>query len=358
MGIFNPRRLTLARMRRRLTALALAAKTQLSADTIGRLERGEHTPDDDTLERLCIALSYPRAFFSDGEIEDINTDAVSFRSFSKMSAKERDAAIAAGCLGIQLSSYVDSSFNLPKVDVLDLSHEINPNVAAAALRQYWSLGERPIDHLIALMETRGVRIFSLSENTASVNAFSFWRDNKPFVFLNNFKTAESSIFDAAHEIGHLVMHKNADIRGIRAVEREANDFASAFLMPENDVRAALPRFISVDDIIRLKKRWRVSAMALARRAHQLGRLSEWKYKSMCIELGRRNYRVDEPISVAREKSIIWKKVLIQLWAKKITKDDIARKLHLPVDELEGLIWGLTADTGVPRASPAGIRLVE
>ena len=78
---------------------------------------------------------------------------------------------------------------------MDLSYEFNPEVAAYLLRRFWGLGERPIGDMIGLLETHGVRVFSLSENTASVNAFSFWRDERPFVFLNNFKTAESSIFD-------------------------------------------------------------------------------------------------------------------------------------------------------------------
>jgi hypothetical protein len=126
--------------------------------------------------------------------------------FSKMSAKERDAAISAGCLGLQLSGWVEERFRLPKPNLIDLSYETDPEVAASSLRQYWALGERPIGNVLALLETQGVRVFSLSENTASVNAFSFWRDEKPFIFLNNFKTAESSIYDSVHELGHLVMH--------------------------------------------------------------------------------------------------------------------------------------------------------
>lgn len=350
---FNPKRLTMARMRRRLTAKSLAEMAQLSADTIGRLEKGAHEPDEDTIRRLSRSLQYPTSFFFDHEVEEIDTDAVSFRNFSKMSAKERDAAITAGSLGIQLTNYIERRFDLPAADLLDMSHETNPEISAASLRQYWRLGESPIANIIALMEAKGVRLLSLSENTASVNAFSFWRDNKPYVFLNDFKTAESSIFDCAHELGHLVMHKKGDIRGIRSVEREANAFASAFLMPENDVKARIPRQITVDAIIKLKLRWRVSAMALARRIFNLGRLSEWQYKSVCIELGRRNYRTDEPISVGRESSIVWKKVLTQLWSEKITKEDIARSLSIPLDELDGLIWNLTGEP--PRLLPSGGR---
>ena len=356
---FNPKRLALARMRRRMTGLALAKNTGLAADTIRRLEKGMHAPDNETVDRICLALQYPRDFFFVSEVHEIDTDAVSFRSFSKMSARERDAAIAAGVVGIELSNYVERAFELPKIDLIDLSDETNPSIAAASLRQYWRLGEHPIENLVALMETRGVRLFSLSENTASVNAFSFWRDDKPFVFLNNFKTAESSIFDAAHELGHLVMHKNADIRGSRSVEREANDFASSFLMPSNDLRSHLPRFITADDIIRLKTRWRVSAMALARRCYSIERLSEGQYKSICIELGRRDYRTNEPVTVGREKSIVWRKILTHLWTRKVTKADIAKALHLPLDELEGLIWGLTGETDVPpRGASPQIRVVS
>ena len=348
--MFNPKRLSLARMRRRLTARALSEKTGLSADTIGRLEKGSNFPDDLTVRKLSAQLGYPIEFFYDHEVEEIDTSAVSFRSFSKMSARERDAAASAGSLGLQLSTWVESRFNLPQPDLLDMSHETSPEIAASALRQHWSLGERPIKSLIALAETKGIKLFSLAENTASVNAFSFWRDDKPFIFLNNFKTAESSIFDTAHELGHLVMHKRSDLRAGRSAEREADSFASAFLMPANDVKARLPRSITVDAVLQLKTRWRVSAMAMAYRIHSLKRMTDWQYKSVCIELGRRGYRQGEPIGVERETSVIWKKVLTQLWSERVTKNDIASSLHLPLDELEGLIWNLT---GVEQRPPPG-----
>ena len=356
--MFNPKRLSLARMRRRLTAKALAELTGLSPDTIARLEKGANAPDESTLRKLSVHLGYPVEFFNDHDAEELDTDAVSFRSFSKISARERDAAISAGVLGLQLSSWIERRFNLPNADLLDMSHEESPEVSASALRQHWSLGERPIGNILALIETKGVRVFSLSENTAAVNAFSFWRDDRPYVFLNNFKTAESSIFDTAHELGHLVMHKQLDMKGIRSVEREAHNFASAFLMPANDVKARLPRMITVDVILQLKKRWRVSALAMARRIYDLKRLSEWQYKSVCIELSRRGYRTGEPVGIERETSVVWKKVLTQLWSERVTKNDIASDLHLPLDELEGLIWNLTgAEIKPERSTATGLRAV-
>ena len=77
--MFNHKRLSLARMRRRLTAKALAEKAKLAPDTIYRLEKRLHTPDDDTVGRLAAALNYPVEFFHGDNPPEVNTDAVSFR---------------------------------------------------------------------------------------------------------------------------------------------------------------------------------------------------------------------------------------------------------------------------------------
>lgn len=355
--MFNAKRLSLARMRRRMTAKALAEKTGLKADTISRLENGLRQPDDRTVEKLSGALGYPKQFFFMDACRDIDTGAVSFRSFSKMSAAERDAAVSAGALGLELSDWVEARFSLPVPELLDMTHQEDPVVAASSLRQHWGLGERPIGNMLALLETKGVRVFSLSENTASVNAFSLWQDERPYIFLNNFKTSESSIFDAAHELGHLVMHKKGDPKGNRIVEKEANIFASAFLMPDRDIRASIHRPVSVDSIITSKRRWKVSAMALAYRLNYLNILSDWQYKSTCIELGKRGYRSGEPIGVERETSVIWKKLLSALWSEKITKNDIANSLNIPLGELEGLIWNLVGEERAPPRGKSDLKII-
>ena len=346
--MFNHKRLSLARKRRRLTGKGLAQLAGVSAITVSRLENGENQPDGETIAKLARALGYSVEFFEDDDPEEIDTSAVSFRSLTKMSAKERDAATAAGCLGLQLSDWAEREFRLPTANVLDLSYETDPEAAARSLRQFWSLGEKPIGNMLGLLEVNGIRVFSLAENTAAVDAFSFWRNEQPFIFLNNYKTPEHSIYDSVHELGHLAMHRHAGTQPSRPAEREANQFASAFLMPENDVRARMPRFITVDTIIEAKKRWRVSAMAMAYRLHALSLLSDWQYKSACIELGRRGFRSSEPGGIERETSRVWQKVLTQLWIERRTKNEIANALHIPLDELEGLVWGLT---GAPIARP-------
>ncbi|MBL4645420.1 MAG: XRE family transcriptional regulator [Hyphomicrobiales bacterium] len=344
---FSAERLSLARKRRRLTGKGLAEAAGVSSVTISRIGIGDNDPDESTVKRLASALNYPLSYFYLDDPDTLDTEAVSFRSLSKMSAKERDAAIGAGRHGLELSDWLEKEFSLPEANLIDLSYEASPENAARSLRSFWGIGEKPIGNMLGLLEVQGVRVFSLAEATKHVDAFSFWRNERPFVFLNNFKTAEHSIYDSAHELGHLVMHHHAGSKLSKVAEREANQFASAFLMPENDVKSRMPNFITVDFIIKAKARWRVSAMAMAYRLHSLELLTDWQYKSACIELGRRGYRLGEPIGVERETSAIWRKVLAHLWKERITKKEIAESIHLPEDELENLIWGLAGQMERP-----------
>ena len=116
------------------------------------------------------------------------TEAASFRSLTAMSARERDAALSAGALAYLFSDWVAQRFNLPKPALPDSSFEANPEAAAHAVRQQWGLGQQPVSDMVKLLESKGARVFSLSENTKNVDAFSCWRDSTPYVFLNTFKS--------------------------------------------------------------------------------------------------------------------------------------------------------------------------
>lgn len=339
--MFNPQRLSLARKRRRLTSKGFAELIGMSPVTVTRLEKANNEPESETVDLIAKALGFPREFFFGDDIDDLAKDAASFRSLTSMTARERDAALASGSLAYLLSDYVAAKFNLPEPKLIDLSHERDPAAAAMTVRQVWALGEQPISNMIKLLESKGVRVFSLAENTKSVDAFSCWRNDIPYVFLNTFKSAERSRLDAAHELAHLILHKHGGPQQGRDAEMEANNFASSFLMPKADVRSRLPFVSRLDELVAAKKRWGVSTAALAYRLHKLGILSDWQYRTFCIQINQRGYRTDEPNGLPREESVIWKKVFTELWSDRISKSQVAAALHLPADELENLVFGLT-----------------
>lgn len=348
---FNVSRLELARKRRRLTAKALAERAAVSPITLSRLVNGQQVPDEGTVDSLINALGYPRAFFFREDAPPVHPDAASFRSLSGMSARERDAALSAGSLAFEMAAWVRSRFDLPKPDILDGSQERNASMAARALRQHWAIGERPITHMIKLLEAKGIRVFSLAEDTKNVDAFSCWHAGEPYIFLNTFKSAERSRFDAAHELGHLVLHKHGGPGQGKAAELEANRFASAFLMPHDDVVATVPFVRNLDQLVQAKKRWGVSVSALAFRLHKLGRISDWSYRTFCIQINQR-FGKDEPDGLAPERSAVWRSVLTALWKEGVSRDRIAADLDLPADELENLLFGLTGEVMPPQKGAA------
>jgi Zn-dependent peptidase ImmA (M78 family)/DNA-binding XRE family transcriptional regulator len=353
---FNPTRLSVARQRRQLSKKGFADLVGVTAHTITRCELGETVPSEGHIKKFAEVLGFPLEFFYRKDIEVADPSMVSFRSQRAMTAAERDAAMAAGAIGFEISDWVEEKFDLPKARVPDLSL-YEPELAAVLLRQDWGLGEEPISNMIHLLESRGVRVFSLAENTKRVNAFSLWRGDKPYIFLNTMKTAENSRFDAAHELGHLVLHQDGKTTG-RAAEEQANQFASAFLLPKADVLAQARSVRSIDRLILLKRRWKVSLMALIVRLGRLGLITPWTYRDFCIQV-RMRYKDEEPDGIEREKSVVWQKVMQSLWSERLTQLDIAKDLHLPETEVSTLIFGILHTGGAtepPRA--AGLRMVK
>jgi len=236
----NPARLELARRRRGLSKTRLAKLVGVELRTISAYEKGEFSPSAETLNLLARELRFPIEFFFGPDLEIPNTRIASFRSLSRMSAGERDAALGAGAIALLLSDWLDQKFDLPPCDLPDLQPE-EPENAAEALRCQWNLGYRPIKNMIHLLEAHGARVFSLAEDTQRVDAFSFWKSDRPMIFLNTAKSPERSRFDAAHELGYLVLHKHGGPHGLSAgqsVEDQANTFASAFLMPASSIWAS------------------------------------------------------------------------------------------------------------------------
>jgi Zn-dependent peptidase ImmA (M78 family) len=348
--MFYADRLRQARRRRGLTKVALAAAVGLTPRRIAAFENEGETPPPAKIEALATALAFPVSFFARPAPRPLEVERVSFRSLTRLSASSRDAALAGAELATEVSGWIDERFDLPSADLPDL-RDVQPGEAASVLRSMWALGEVPAPNMVHLLEAHGVRVFSLVDECAALDAVSAWINDRPYVFLTRHKTPERARWDAAHELGHLVQHLDAPPGG-RVHEEQADQFAREFLLPERGVRARAARFPSLTDVRHQKVFWKVSALAYIRRLHQLGILTDWQYKSLVIEASQAGYRRKEG-DIERETSQLIPKVMAALRAEATSVADVAAALHISSGDLRGLLFSQlgVVDGGQHRASP-------
>ncbi|WP_242884906.1 XRE family transcriptional regulator [Actinomadura litoris] len=348
----TPSRLALARKRKGLTLTRLAKLSGVSSRSLSDYENGRTTPTPQTVEALAAALEVRLGFLYASELEDIPVDRVSFRALTKMTASQRDSALAAARIAVLINEWVERRFKLPPPDLPTLTGQ-RPETAARDLRGIWGLGESPISNIVHLLEAHGVRVFSLPHSCREIDAFAFFWCRQPFVLLNTTKSGERGRFDGSHELGHLVLHSEYEIPHGREAERDADRFASAFLMPPAAVRAKRLHNASVDRILLTKKQWGVSAMALNYRLNELGMLTEWGHRANASNLSRMGYRRGEPEGIPRESSQLLSKVFRQLGPGRTTIADLAGDLDLTIDELNHYVFGLvtTAIRGGGQTTP-------
>ena len=332
-------RLSLARKLRGLNQTELAKAVDVTPRAISKYEKEGEGLSPTKISEVAAVLRFEPSFFDGPDIESPQEAAVSFRARSKMSAKKRNQAIAASAFGIVLSDWMDKEFVLPMPSVPDYSG-YEPEVAARALRTEWGLGEGPVSDIIAILESHGIRVFSVTEASQEVDAYSFWDEarNRPFVFLTTSKSGERRRMDAAHELGHLVLHRKVQLDGkeTREIEKQADEFASAFLMPGRGFRSTIASSISLSEVMRVKQAWKVSAFAVVVRAHSLGLLSDWQYHNLCVTMGKRGMRAKEPNGIVPERSQVADKVL-----------DLAREDY-------GTALAIADATGIPHSLIMGL----
>ena len=297
---FQPSQLTRARELRRLTKSALASRTDKTPSAISQFESGVTKPDAQTVARLALALGTPVGFLARPHLTaPLRLDDCHFRSLKSVSQYLRREAVRIGELMHELLQLVErEGVELPpetlsalKSTVPEGQNEIE--LFARSVRRAWGLGQGPIPDPIGLLEEQGVRILPLSNVFDKVDAFSFWYGGSPFMMLNLDKPPSRIHFDVAHELGHLLMHDDVS-PGDPCLEREADGFASAFLIPRETFLEECPSRWSLAAFSALKRRWFVSIAALVFRANKLGRLTQASQRRAYQTLNAQGLRQSEP----------------------------------------------------------------
>ena len=362
---FNGQRLRQARLYNGLTINELADILGVTKQAISQYETQNVTPEFKKMRIITEKLKFPSSYFFQEDIYEVNAKTTYFRallSANKNSRLQQQIKLKHLVIIYQvLNKYLEfPSLNIPKIEY---KNDLDFEQIALDLRNYWEIGEKPIDNISYLFEKNGIIVASYPVNQNNIDAYSQKfkvEDNDRYIIVlsNDKNLAARSNFDAAHELGHILLHDwNIDLEELsreefKQQEREANYFAAAFLLPKNaflrDV-SLYPR--DLKNYNELKKKWKVSISAMLIRANRLGVITDNQYQYLMKQMAINNWRNPEPLDniLIKQEPILLNKSIEMLLqnkifnAKEFMEELTENKLSMKPEEVEML---LNLDKGV------------
>ncbi|WP_444912027.1 helix-turn-helix domain-containing protein [Microbulbifer sp. PAAF003] len=348
---FQPERLLQARESLGITRVALATLVGVSPATISNWEKGSQLPEEDKLRALGEAVKFSMSWFLTDSPKHGGAPYF-FRSLSSSTKTAREMAKVRLNWVAEMANILGQWVNWPKVNVPTISEEAFLKITdseiemlAAECRKTWKLGMGPISDVVLTLENAGV-IFARDEiGHLKMDGVSHWSqiDDRPYVFVTADKAnGIRSRFDAAHELGHLVLHRNIDESMLKQhykeIERQADLFAGCFLLPAESFSLEVS-WPTLETLLSLKPRWKVSVAAMIMRCYQLKIIDEDQKLRLFKGRSARGWTKGEPYDdqFAFEKPRLLNRAARMLVTKGIlNQSELSHKLGLSEYLIESL----------------------
>lgn len=278
---FKPERFKQALAARKFTQGQLAMLAGVSPATVSKWRSGDQSPEADALERLADKLNLTAEWFTRPLIGA--PLAPKYRSNAQALASARSKLEArmewAQEVAVKLGEFADFPVvNIPERTFTDPDQISTAEIEQAAkeCRDLWRLGRGPVQDLALAAESAGVILVREETEIASIEGLSCWSDvlQRPIVLLSSDKAnGFRSRFDLAHELAHIVLHKHisaaTERERYKQMEKQAHQFAGAFLLPAETFAADIQVPVTLDSLLILKQRWGVSVAAMLMRLEAL-----------------------------------------------------------------------------------------
>ncbi|GAB5541404.1 MAG: XRE family transcriptional regulator [Sandaracinaceae bacterium] len=304
---FQGIRLKEARTAREMTAASVAQRVGVTGPSVTNWEKGRAQPRAQARTALSRVLELPEHYFLRPPSETA-PESFRFRSLSAATKRARRAAEVKGRWLHEVVEFLGTELELPSVNLPDLDLPHDPNKltsediekAAADTRAHWGLRDGPIPNVTRLLEANGIVVARFALNAAELSGLSsLSTEGRPYVILNIEKAScVRSRFDAAHELGHLILHRTATPKPESALhkkmELQAHRFAGAFIFPLSAVKDEVCSY-SLDSLVELKRRWKLSLGAQVYRLLNAGIIGTREQRNLHRQIGLRQWRTWEPL---------------------------------------------------------------
>ena len=335
-GAINPHMIVLAREARGLTQSELAEKIGMSPTNLSKIERSDIGIQQDVLETISEVTLYPPQFFS--QPGSIIPENLSYRKRSHVAQKLLTPINAKANIIRNHIQFLTGALevNATELPVIPVTEKMSPTQIANKLRHQWKLDTPVIHNLIRVLEDHGVIISSFDFGTERVDSRSILTEEKhPIILFNSTLLGDRQRFSLAYELGQLIMHTFVQVPLERDISREANEFAAELLMPAKAISEDFKNGISVPLLGELKRKWKVSMIALLYRADDLGFLTANQKRYLLQQFNQLKIRRREPIEldVPTEQPSIVRKWIADFRNKhKLGVMEMAAILCINVDE--------------------------
>ena len=335
-GKINPEMMILARESRGLTQKELAVKSNIGQALVSKYENGMCDISDENLRIVSGILDYPASLFTQSDsILGFGSTCFYYRKRVSLPIRELKRIQAKINLmrmhiaRLLVSAEIEPKYEFPTFDIDEYKND--PELIADFVRKSWRLPSGPIKNLVEVIELSGAIIVPMAFGTRRLDAISLWPNNMyPLIFINIEMLWERIRLSLAHELGHLIMHKTPTDNQ----ESEANDFASAFLMPKHDIANDLQN-LTIPKAAQLKPFWRVSMQAIIYRAHKLKHITSSQYQRFFAQISSSGYRISEPNPITPENPSTLKSLIdVHFREHKFTISELSARLNLAVNEFE------------------------
>jgi len=317
-----------------------------SASKLTRVEAADSLQiGGEELRALSDNLQYPTDFFLHPGT-DLNYGDLLFRAPKSTPKREQQFLADYAAVTGDFLAWLDSLHRLPNVRLPQPLDMVGVGESSVSFAQIKTLAQdcraamnlskgMPAPYLTHELERLGVVVIVRSRGLQRSDpdvwdkdaislenhvGYSTWvgdHRDRPVIILRSLDSWERTRWTLAHELGHLVLHRNAPTL---EKEQDASTFASEFLAPIDALEEELPRSITLTTLLPLKLKWGLSIYALLRHLLRGDLITNERYKSMTDQLHvRRNaetgrtWRRDEPGWDAREPE---RPAIIRTWCER------------------------------------------
>jgi len=335
-----------------LRDLSAAMGERVTAQAIGKYERGENIPSAEVLAALAKALGVSLSYLLDPQ--GIELTGVKFRAKANTTMRER-AHVETEVLEwierylqIELVLDLDSTkWQCPVAHLRQLYKIDDAEILARYIREEWNLGLDPIPNMTELLEEKGLKVLTVPLQR-SISGFTCLvgrgkgQPDLPVIVVNSQFSLERRRLTLAHELARRLIE--ADNLSDKEEEKATTLFAGAFLMPREHLLREVGRrrrSLGYKELINLKRLYRVSGMALLIRLQQLDVISE-STSIYIFQSTARCWRTQEPEELEppqergqRERALRFERLCYRALAEElISLTRAAELLRLPASEVE------------------------